>query len=220
MTDWLHLQSERWIAASPIWIKLRDTFTGRAPLGPLTVAIARRTGATWTPLRQRHQVSPAGDLAFVNLGRSRDPATTGSFDVRVTVDCPGMVGVAPNGDAAITTTVVSWAPETPVTPVQPDVLRFFPAPGYRFPAGTPVLVGRVVDTSGDPVARVRVFSTVTVQGTQVTEDVRTDAGGYFRLPLRWSTGATDVKAALGGRNAAITISVPADLSTTQQMTLT
>ena len=38
--------------------------------------------------------------------------------------------------------------------------------------------------------------------------------------LRWSTGATDVKAALGGRNAAITVSVPADLPTTQQMTLT
>ena len=220
MTDWLHLQRERRVAASPVWIKLRDTFTGSAPLGPLAVAIERRTGATWTPVRQRHQVTPAGDLAFVNLGRSRDPATTGTFDVRVTVDCAGTIPEALNGDPAITTTVTTWAPDAPATPAQPDVLRFFPGPEYRFPAGTPVLAGRVVDSNGDPVARVRVFSTASVHGVQATEEVRTDARGYFRLPLRWSTGATDVKAALGGRNAAITVSVPADLPTTQQMTLT
>jgi hypothetical protein len=220
MTDLRSQARERRIAASPIWIKLRDAFTGRAPLGPLTVALERRTGAAWVPFRYRHQVTPAGDLAFVNLGRSHDPATTGSFDVRVTVACPGMIAVAPNGDPAITTTVDAWAPDAAAPPAQPDVLRFFPGPGYRYPAGTPLLAGRVVDTNGDPVARVRVFSTVTVQGNPVTEETRTDAGGYFRLPLRWSTGATDVKAALGGRNAAITVSVPADLSTTQQMTLT
>jgi hypothetical protein len=220
VTDWRYLQTELRIAASPIWIKLRDAFTGRAPLGPLTVALERRTGATWAPFRHRHQLTPAGDLAFVNLGRSADPATTGSFDVRVTVGCAGMIPEALNGDAAITTTVTAWPPDAPATPAQPDVLRFFPGPGYRFPAGTPLLAGRVVDTAGDPVARVRVFSTASVHGVQVTEEVRTDPGGYFRLPLRWSTGATDVKAALGGRNAAITIAVPADLSTTQQMTLT
>ena len=220
MTDWLHVESERRIAASPIWIKLRDAFTGRAPMGPLTVALERRTGATWTPFRHRHQVTPAGDLAFVNLGRSRDPATSGSFDVRVTVGCAGMIAEAANGDDAITTTVITWAPDAPATPAQPDVLRFFPGPAYGYPAGVPLLAGRVVDSAGLPVGRVRVFSTTTVQGTQLTEETRTDADGYFRLPLRWSTGATDVKAALGGRNAAITISVPADLSTTQQMTLT
>ena len=220
MTDWLHVASERRIAASPIWIRLRDTFTGQAPLGPLTVALERRTGAAWTPLRHRHQLTPAGDLGFVNLGRSRDPATTGSFDVRITIGCASMVAEAFNGDPAIITTVHAWAPDAPVAPAQPNVLRFFPGPVYRFPAGTPLLAGRVVDANGDPVARAHVFSTATVQGAPLTEEVRTDVGGYFRLPLRWSTGATDINAALGGRNAAITVSVPADLSTTQRITLT
>jgi hypothetical protein len=220
VSDWRHLASERRIAGSPIWIMLRDAFTGQAPLGPVTVALERRTGATWTEFRHRHHLTPAGDLGFVNLGRSRDPATTGSFDVRVTVVCAAMIAEAANGDPTITTTVNAWPPEAPTTPAHPDVLRFFPGPGYRFPAGTPLLAGRVVDAHAEPVARVRVFSITTVQAVQVTEEVRTDDDGYFRLPLRWSTGATDVKAALGGRTAAITVSVPADLSTTQQMTLT
>src|SRR5206468_1739496 len=143
-----------------------------------------------------------------------------AHDVRVTVGCAGMIPEALNGDAAITTTVTAWAPDAPAAPSQPEVLRFFHGPGYRFPAGTPLLAGRVVDANGDPVARVRVFSTSSVHGVQTTEEVRSDDAGNFRLPLRWATGATDIKAALGGRNAAITISVPADLSTTQQMTLT
>jgi hypothetical protein len=214
MIDWTHVTSERRSVASPIWIALRDAFTGRPPTGPLTVRLERRTGTAWTPFEYRHQVSTGGDLAFVNLGRSNDPGAIGSFEVRVTVGCPGMIA------EAVTTTVTAWAPDAPAAPSQPDVLQLFPGPGYAYPAGTPLLTGRVVDTDGAPVARARVFSTTTVQGTPLTEEVRTAADGYFRLPLRWSTGATAVHAALGGRTAAITVFVPADLSTTQQITLT
>jgi hypothetical protein len=220
MSRWTHRTTDQRIAASPIWIRLRDAFTARPPAGPLTVGLERRTGAVWAPFEHRHQVSPAGDLAFVNLGRSTDPAKIGSFDVRVTVGCPGMIAEAPNGDPALTTTLTAWTPDAPVVPAQPDILRLFPGRGYSYPAGIPLLAGRVVDIAGDPVARVRVSSTTTVKGTSLTEEARTDADGSFRLPLRWSTGATVVNAALGGRTAAITVLVPADLSTTQQITLT
>jgi hypothetical protein len=220
MTEWSGVATEHRIAASPIWIRLRDTFTGRPPSGPLTIDLERRTGATWAPFDYRHQVSRQGDLAFVNLGRSHDPAAVGTFQVRVTVGCPGMIAEAANGAPALTTSVTAWAPDAPSPPTQPDVLRFFPGPSYAFPAGVPLLAGRVVDGAGVPLARVRVSSMATVQGALLTEEVRTDATGFFRLPLRWSSGATDVRAALGGRTAAITVSVPADLSTTQQITLT
>ena len=214
------IASERRTAASPIWIRLRDAFSGRPPLGPLDVTLERRTGATWTPFAYPHQVSPAGDLAFVNLGRSANPAAVGSFDVRVTVVAPNLIAEAPNGDPFATTTVTAWEPDAPVVPAQPDVLEFFPAPGYSYPAGVPLLGGRVVESNGAPAPRARVFSSTTVLGVPRTEEVRTDADGRFRLPLRWAAGATDVEAALAGRTAANTISVPADLSTTQLLTLT
>jgi hypothetical protein len=220
MTDWTHLVTERRTAASPIWISLRDAFTGAPPDGPLKVGLERRSGATWIPFEHPHRVSATGDLAFAGLGRSVDPSTIGSFDVRVTVGCPRMIPEAANGNPAVTTTVTAWAPDAPVVPSQPDVLRFFPGAGYSYPAGTPLLAGRVVDIAGAPVGRVRLTSTTTVHGLPLVEEARTDADGYFRLPLRWSAGATTVQAALGGRTAAITVSVPADLSTTQQITLT
>jgi hypothetical protein len=219
MTTWTRLAGEQRLAASPIWIRLRDAFTGRPPSGPLSVALERRTGATWAPFEYRHRLSSAGDLAFLNLGRSHDPAAVGSFDVRVTVGCPGMIAEAANGDPAVTTTVHAWAPDAPATPAGPVVLSFYPSPAYAYPAGLPLLAGRVVDADDAPVSRARVSSTVTVMGTDLTEEVRTDVDGYFRLPLRWSAGATDVKAAHLGRTAVTTISVPADLSTTQQLTL-
>jgi len=220
MTAATLIGSERRTIASPIWIKLRDAFTGRPPLGPFAVALERRVGATWTPFAYPHQVSPAGDLAFVNLGRSANPAAIGSFDVRVTVGCPNMIAEAANGDAFVTATVTAWEPDAPVVPAQPAVLQFFPAPAYSFPAGVPLLGGRVVEQNGAPAPRACVFSSTTVQGVPRTEEVRTDADGRFRLPLRWATGATDVHTALAGRTAAITVSVPADLSTTQLLTLT
>jgi hypothetical protein len=220
MTAVVFTSSERRTVASPIWIKVLDAFTGRPPLGPFAVTLERLVGTAWTPFAHPHQVSPAGDLAFINLGRSANPAGIGSFDVRVTVGCPNMIPEAANGDPSVTTTVTAWPPDAPVVPSQPDVLRFFPAPGYSFPAGVPLLGGRVVESSGAPAARARVFSSTTIQGVPRSEEVRADAAGRFRLPLRWSAGATDIHAALDGRTAAITVSVPADLSTTQLLTLT
>src|SRR6266849_2988964 len=212
--------TERLVAASPIWVRLRDTFTGRRPAGPLVVRLQRRSGSTWEPFAYPHRISASGDLALVNLGRTSDPAGIGSFDVRVAVGCPGMIPETAAGDAFVTTTVAAWAPEAPPRPTEPQLLRFFPGPAYAYPAGLPLLAGRVVDPAGAPVARVRVSASTTVLGTARGEEARTDPAGFFRLPLRWFAGATDVTAALGGLSAVITVSVPAELSITQQITLT
>jgi hypothetical protein len=208
------------VAASPVWIRLVDAFTGRPPAGPLSVAIERRDGASWIAFEHRHQISSTGDLGFVNLGRTRDPATVGTFDVRVTVTGRGTICEGPGGDADVTATVTAWAPDAPAVPVVPLVLRMFPGPAYAFPTGTPLLAGRVVDAGGEPVARARVWAAATVQNALVTEEVRSDDDGRFRLPLRWSAGPTDVKATRGAQAGSISVVAPTDLSSTHQITLT
>jgi hypothetical protein len=220
MIDRAGLRVEPLVAASPIWIQLRDTFSDRPPAGPVSVTLERRAGSTWVALAHPHQLSPTGNLAFVDLGRTRVPAAVAPFDVRVTVASLGTIAEAWNGDAALTTTITPWASDGPSVPSLPDSLRLFPGPAYAFPTGTPLLAGRVLDAGGDPVARARVWATETVQAQQLTEEVRSDADGRFRLPLRWSAGATDVRAARGAISGAVTITVPADLSTTQQIVLT
>jgi carboxypeptidase family protein len=218
MTDWSALSLEPMVAASPIWIRLRDTFTGGPPSGPLSVSLERRDGADWVAFDHRHQLSSTGDLAFVNLGRTRDPF--GTFDVRVTVAARGTISESVNGEAAIITTVSSWPPDAPSVPSLPLDLRLFPGPAYAFPTGTPVLAGRVTDSNGDPASRARIWATATVLNTLLTEEVRSDGDGRFRLPLRWSAGATDINATHGAETGSITVSVPADLSSTHQITLT
>jgi hypothetical protein len=220
MIDRASLRIEPVLAASPVWIQLRDTFTGRPPAGPVSVVLERRTGATWVPLAHPHQLSASGNLAFVNLGRTRDPGAVGPFDVRVTVASPGTITEAWTGDPALTTTITPWASDAPSVPTLPDSVRLFPGPAYAFPTGTPLLAGQVVDVNGDPVARAHVWATETVQAQQLTEEVRSDDDGRFRLPLRWSAGATDVHAARGAMSGAVTVTVPADLSTTHQIVLT
>jgi hypothetical protein len=220
MTDWSTLTLEPMVAASPIWIRLLDTFTSRPPAGPVRVSIERRAGDGWLAIAQRHQVSAAGDLTFVNLGRTRDPEAIGTFDVRVFVDCPGSIPEALGGGAAVTKTITAWAPDAPDVPLLPDALRLFPGPSYAFPSGTPLLAGQVVDAQGDPTPRARISATATVQNTLLTEEVRSDGDGRFRLPLRWSAGTTDVRASHGAQAGSITVTLPAALSSTHQITLT
>lgn len=220
MIDRSTVTPEQTVAGSPIWVRLRDTFTGRAPVGPISVSAQRSAGAGWVALEHPYQLGPDGDLAFVNLGRTRDPGALGAFDVRITVAGPGMIPEDANGDPVLTATVTAWASDAPAVPPRPDELRLFPGPGYRFPAGTPLFAGVAVDASGDPVARARVWTTETVQSTLLREEVRSDGEGRFRLPLRWSAGATGVNASLGTLAGSIAVLVPAALSSTHQITLT
>jgi hypothetical protein len=83
-----------------------------------------------------------------------------------------------------------------------------------------VLTGRVVDGAGDPVDRARVRALETFGPTLVIEEVRTTPEGWFRLPLRWSVGATQVDADKGLLTDSISIVVPDDLRSLPTLTLT
>jgi hypothetical protein len=211
------LRVESRVSASPVWLRLVDTFTGQPPAGALDVRIEKRDGASWVPLAVAHQISSSGDLGFLDLGKGR-PGQTGTFDVRVTVDHPDTVTDTVTGDPFVVSTVTVWTPGSPPSPTAQTV-RFFPGPGYRFGPGIPLLTGRVLDQAGDPVDRAHVSATETLRGSPVIEEVMTTAGGWFRLPLRWSAGTTQIDVVRGPLTGGTTITVPDDLPVTVTLTV-
>jgi hypothetical protein len=206
------------VSASPIWLRLVDTFTGRPPGGPIDVRIEKRDGATWIPLAVPHQVSSSGDVGFLDLGKEQS-GQTGTFEVRIFVTNPRTVAVTGTGDPFVTATISVWSADSPPTPT-PQSVTFLPGPDYNFGPGVPLLSGRVVDSAGDPVERARVSATETVHGSPVVEEAMTTGGGWFRLPLRWSSGSTQIDAVRGSLTGTTIITVPGDLPTTVTLTVT
>ncbi len=205
------------VAATPVWLRLVDTHTERRPRD-VEVLLERRVGGDWVRLEVPHQISSNGDLGFLGLGRGR-LGSAGSFDVRVTLRAPHTVVDAGGGAERWESTVAVWTDETPPSPT-PQEIRFFPAADYPFAPGTPLLAGRVVDVGGEPADRAAVRVTETVGAITRVEEVRSRPDGWFRLPLRWSAGSTQVDAALGAANGVLTIVVPDDLATQPTITLT
>jgi hypothetical protein len=212
------LRTESRLAASPVWLRLVDTFTGRRPAGPVQVSLERRDGTAWLPMAVPHQLTEAGDLGFLDLARGR-PGDTGSVDVRVGVTSPGTATVFATGDPVLEMTVPIWSEAAPPAPTA-QVVSFVPGQDYRFGPGVPLLAGRVVDAAGAPLDRAAISVTETVRGSPVVEQAMTNADGWFRLPLRWSSGATQVSATRGALSGSATITVPDDLDTILTLTLT
>jgi Carboxypeptidase regulatory-like domain len=211
---------ERQVAASPVWLHLVDTFTARAPEGPVEVTLARRgTAGTWLPIDVPYQLKPTGDLAFLNLGRTAPGGAGQTFDVRIALRAPRLVVETSAGGDSVDATITTWNADHPVPPAPRDDVRCYPAPDYRYPPEIPVHPGRVVDSAGNPVARARVTATETVLGAPVVEEVRTDDDGWFRLPLRWSSGSTTIDADRLGASGATTINLPADLRSASVITI-
>lgn len=209
---------EERLAASPLWLRLVDEVTGRPPTGPLEVLLERRNAAAWERFEHKHQISSRGDLGFLDLGRA-GPDDAGAFDVRVTVTAPRMQAATAAGDSSVTRTVHRWSVQAPPVPVPVEV-RFFPTPAYPFGPGTPLLSGRAEDATGDPIDRAWVSVTETIRGAPVVERTLTGADGWFRLPLRWSSGATQVDAVRGPLTGTASLTVPDDLGDVLVLTLT
>jgi hypothetical protein len=204
-------------AATPLWLRLRDTYTGRPP-AEVDVLLQRRLGTEWVRLDHAHQISSHGDLGFLNLGR-RPWGSAGTFDVRVTCTAPRTIVETSAGEPTLETTVAVWSDQAPPVPTVEPV-SFFPAPDYPFSPATPLLTGRVVDGAGDPVSRARVSVAETVGTATVIEEVRTSADGWFRLPVRWSSGTTQVDADKGALTDSATLVVPSGLRSSLTLTLT
>ena len=205
-------------AASPLWLRLRDTYTGRPP-AEVDVILERKVGSDWVVHHHPHQISPQGDLGFLNLGRAPWGLSAGTFDVRVTCSAPHTIAETSSRTPALETTVTIWTDQSPPAPtVEP--ISFFPAPDYTFSPSTPLLTGRVIDAAGDPIDRARVRAIESFGATLVIEEARTMPDGWFRLPLRWSSGTTQVDADKGVLTGSIAIVVPDDLRSLPTLTLT
>jgi hypothetical protein len=197
--------------ASPVWLHLVDTFTGNPPTGPIEVGLRRRVGATWVPFEFRHQYSSKGDLALLGLGRVGHGQAGTTFVLRITLGVARSIVETPAGGDTIELTITTWNDDSPPAPAVRGLVRCFPGPEYPFRPGVPVHAGRIVDAAGEPAAGARVRVTETVLANTVVEEVRTGAGGWFRLPLRWSSGSTTLDADRAGQSGSTTITLPADL---------
>ena len=166
---------------------------GRPRSGRSTVALERRTGATWDDVRLPPPASrrrrPRRSSTSAAAATRRRP---GSFDVRVTVTRAAMIAEAATGDATITTTVDRVGARGPGRTVAARRrCASFPGRPTAFPRGTPAARRPRRRRGRRPRrARARLRRPTTVQAAPVTEEVRTDDDGWFRLPLRWSAGAT------------------------------
>jgi hypothetical protein len=213
------LSIDRIIAASPVWIRLVDTFRDGPPVGATTVTVERRDGARWLTVDVPYELKPRGDLAFLNLGRVRRGDAGTQIDFRVTVAVAGGITETANGSASEVLTVTTWSADAPPATPPPQEIRCYPAPDYPFSPGIPLVNGTVQDANGDAVGRARVRVTETILGKTLIEEVRTNDSGWFRLPLRWSSGATQIDADRAGATGSQTINVPADLGSVVSITI-
>jgi hypothetical protein len=183
------------------------------------VAVERRDGNQWQAVDLTHKLKPSGDLAFVNLGRVRRGDAGRQLDFRFTVAVPGSICETVNRAPALVLTVTTWSPDAPPPTPAVQEIRCYPAPDYRYGPGVPLVAGTVAMTNGEPAGRARVRVTETVLGKTLVEEVRTNDDGWFRLPLRWSSGSTQIDADRSGVSGSATINVPADLGSVVSIVL-
>jgi hypothetical protein len=213
------ISPDRDVAASPIWLRVIDTFTRRAPEGPVALDVQRRVGARWMAVQPAYLLKSTGDVVFVNLGRVRQGRAGERFDLRIAVTAPRTLVETATGEPSLVQTVTTWTPAAPPPAPAVQEIRCYPGPDYRFGPGVPLLSGRVLDGTGDAVARAAVTVSETVLGVAVVEEVRSDDDGWFRLPLRWSAGATQIVARRLTASGTATVDVPADLGSVLLITI-
>ena len=213
------LSTEHCIAVSPVWLRLIDTYTGQAPVGQVLVAVERREASHWVPVDVRYELKPTGDLAFANLGRVRRDEAGRPLAFRVTVTAERTISETTSGAPSALLNVITWYQDAPPAGPGVQVIRCYPAPDYRYGPGVPLLSGRVALANAGWVARARVRVTETALGKTLTEEVRTSDEGWFRLPLRWSSGSTQISADRSGASGSVTINVPNDLGSIVSVTI-
>jgi hypothetical protein len=190
------------------WLVLWDEFRRERYTGPLAATLQRWTGAGWIPDDARPLITPGRVLTYPGLGRRRQPWTTDATLYRVRVEAPGYRALYPpdrdDYEATYQATVDArefvvahyddLTPPAAAHANEPELLRLAPAPEFAYPGATRVISGRVRRPGGGPgVGNVLVRSDspdVTRFGDWY-ERALTDAGGRFRLPLRWRGRTTE-----------------------------
>lgn len=183
------LPGERRASYSAAWFVPVDLVTGLPPSLPLRVLLDIHDGQGWAPTDIRPAVTLSGAIGYPDLGRSRDPATTGPRRYRARFEADAYLAVGRafrDGEEFIAHPFNDTTP--PAAAASRVTVNLAPAAGYPFPSDLPVLYGQVSTAVGEPVPDVLVSASVgpPVLRTPHTAQTLTGPGGTFALPLRWA----------------------------------
>ena len=217
VAGWRELATERRSLYSPIGIRLIDEFTGKAPLGGVSVQLDRQVSAgVWAPTDLQAVLTPSSTFTWPGLGRMRQSASAPTRRYRARIAAERYRPEYLQSTDGLEFDAPPWNDDNRPNPITsgPVDVYLFPASVYDFPTWVHVLHGFVQDASGAPVANVLVH-----QAT--VERALSDERGTFSLPLRWAMNgqAVDAIDARTGRSGSHVLNLPADLQSSVTITI-
>lgn len=184
---------------SPVWLIPFDEHARRVRSAGVDVALDRfHEGEGWLPLDVRAVRTPSGAVAFPGLGRRAEPWTVRPERHRARFTARGLAPLYPADGEPFATDLLGVEflvhayndSHPPTVRVEPRLVRLLPSVAYPYAPGTRTIVGKVVDatkTGKPPVANalVEAVGSTSRDLADWRERTLTDAGGAFRLSLRW-----------------------------------
>lgn len=189
------LPGERRVSYSAAWFVPVDTVTGMPPELPLTILLDIRDGQDWAPTDVSATRTLSGGIAYLDLGRCRDPGAMAPRRYRARFE-PGVylaiVRAYRDGEEFLAMPFSDTIP--PALAVPPLTINLAPSVSYPFTSDVPVVYGQVSTVSGQRVPDVLVSATVrpAAPGPPRTERSLTGPDGTFALPLRWEPAGQQV----------------------------
>ena len=214
------LAGETAMLFSAIGLRLVDEFTGKSPLGRVRAFLDQRDSAgAWRLTRLAPVRTPGGVLTYPGLERRREVAGQPARRYRVRLDADFYRPFYRSQFDGVEFDAFPFndtnPPQTFAAMPQDELL--LPSSAYPFPSHVRVLRGAVVDAGGLPVADV-VVSQAGVERTL------TDGRGAFALPLRWAAAGVPIPVDAidqrTGRTGVKSVTLPQDLGTNQEITIT
>ena len=216
-------------------VSLVDDYTGGQAFGPRQIYLdIDDGGGTWRELADdvvRRTTSAGGVTWFPWLERYRDASGRPPRNYRVRVVADYYTPSYQYTDDGVVATVYPFDDVTPpAVSTGPIVIDLLPAATYPYDPKVPVMRGAIVNIFGDRVQNAYV-SWVDVRPTPpapatplVTDTVLTDVDGEFTLPMRRApAGSVELYARRPpppgppGPSRKVTVTLPADLSTFQNI---
>lgn len=220
--SWRVLPEERTVTFSPAWLLPVDVLTDGRPAGRLEVHLERALdpadGGGWVAVDRAPTLTVGGAVAYPGLGRCREPALAPPVRHRVQISGETYLGLYRAVRDGVEFDVHPFDDlHPPARTASPQRVRLAPTPAHPFPAGVPVLHGRVLTAALVPVPDVLVRSPYQVEGLSRLELTITDGDGRFALPLRWAKARVPTlvsaidRRSTPHRHGLLKISVPTDL---------
>jgi len=193
-----------WAGAAALLV---DDHTGSPPIGEATVSLEISDGAGWRKVARSAVVTALGTYAFPKLEKRGDSRNAPPRKYRLTVAASDYTPYYRFDRDGIVVDVYPYDDDRApaVLPFRPEIIALYPAGNYPFAANAPVIFGKVVDSTGEPVP----FALVECNSDRVLTDER----GAFVLPMGRSPAALVVVDASdrNGHAASIPVTVPQGL---------